>query len=164
MFITTSVVVLAVVAICIAWYSNMDSYYVKMQKDENIDIKSSIDLTGLPIVTLYQGSKKYHFILDTGSNVSHITNTADIMIIPTKKGDTVYGLEGNKITTPIVGVELYHNKNKYEIEVRVTDLNNAFANLKKDTGVEVTGILGVDFLRQTNKALDFKHLKVHTVK
>ena len=41
-------------------------------RKESMSFREAIDLVGLPIVTFYQGDRKYNFLLDTGANLSVI--------------------------------------------------------------------------------------------
>ena len=46
------------------------------KNNRKMSFKESMDLAELPVVTFYQGDKKFNFLLDTGSNYSHISKEA----------------------------------------------------------------------------------------
>ena len=49
---------------------------IRKNNDRKMSFKESMDLAEMPVVTFYQGDKKFNFLLDTGSNYSHISKEA----------------------------------------------------------------------------------------
>ena len=48
-------------------------YRTKLYKERSkLSIKESLELTNIPIITLYNNDKPFNFLLDTGSSESHI--------------------------------------------------------------------------------------------
>lgn len=157
--------ILITIGICIIFYYNINTYIIKMRKDENWDLKPSYNLTkGLSIITLCQGGKDYNCLIDTGSNVSHITSFCSVKITPIEETDSVTGITGESINCKIGIVNLYYNKYKYEIPVRIGSIDEAAKMMKDSFGVHVDMLLGSDFLTKYNKVLDYKNMIVHTVK
>ena len=79
--ITLLIATLCIVAVItgIIIYYNSNTVLIKTNPNQVFGFKTSIELTGLPIIVFYQNNKKYNFLLDTGSNVSYI-NKSDIII------------------------------------------------------------------------------------
>lgn len=142
----------------IYWLYTRDTYIVKINKKEIVDFKTSMELSGLPIVTFYQGSNKYNFLLDTGSNVSYVNIKSDLKVVPTGVSDTFMGSNGVDAACEQVVVCLYRNDLKYEHSMNAADLSAAFTEVKKEYGILVTGILGNDFFTKYKYCLDFKEL------
>jgi hypothetical protein len=65
-------------------------------------------------------------------------------------------MEGNSVRTGIVTTNLYYKNNEFTTELVIADLENAFSNVKRDFGVNITGILGSDFLSKYKYVMDFK--------
>lgn len=142
----------------IYWLYTRDTYIVKINKKEIVDFKTSMELSGLPIVTFYQGTNKYNFLLDTGSNVSYINNKSSIKVIPIGTKDIYMGSNGIDTECENAAVILYKNDIKYEQEVKLADLSKLFTELKSEFGILITGLLGNDFFTKYKYCLDFKEL------
>lgn len=155
-----AIVILMVIGIfsIIYWIYTRDTYIVKIKKKDIMEFKTSMELSGLPIITFYQGEKSYNFLLDTGSNVSYINITSDVKVVPTGVKDTFMGSNGVDTNCEQVNVTLYRNEIKYEHLINAADFSVAFSELKKEYGVLVTGILGNDFFTKYKYCLDFKEL------
>ena len=48
----------------IYWIYTRDTYIVRIKKKEIMEFKTSMELSGLPFITFYQGDKAYNFLLD----------------------------------------------------------------------------------------------------
>lgn len=133
------------------------------EKRDKISFKESMDLTDLPIITLYNGKTKINFLLDTGSNLSHINRSylsnleyQDLNI----EQDTI-GMEGNKVTSKVCRIQVFYKENRYEEEFVASDLDNAFNTIKQESGVQIHGILGNKFFEKYKYILDFSNLTAY---
>ena len=125
-----------------------------------ISFREAMDLTELPIVTFYNGDKKLNFLLDTGSNVSHINSSIIHLLDHTKtdqKTDTI-GMEGNKVSNDICKMTVYYRNQRFEEDFIISDLNDAFDIIKQEDGVQIHGILGSKFFEKYRYVLDFSEL------
>ena len=125
-----------------------------------ISFRESMDLTELPVVTFYNGDKKLNFLLDTGSNVSHINSSVIHLLDHTKtdqKTDTI-GMEGNKVSNDICKMTVYYRNQRFEEDFIISDLNDAFDIIKQEDGVQIHGILGSKFFEKYKYVLDFSEL------
>lgn len=157
--------VLAIIVIAILlgilgfiYWIALDTYIVKIKKNEIMEFKTSMELSGLPIITFYQGNKAYNFLLDTGSNVSYVNIKSDIKVFDTGEKNVFMGSSGEDKPCVIAQLVLYRNEIKYEHTVHAADLNLAFTEVKKEYGITITGILGNDFFTKYKYCLDFKEL------
>lgn len=145
----------------IYYYYTLDTYIVRVKKNQVMEFKTSLDLTGLPIITLYQGKKPYNFLLDTGSNTSYINKSSNINVTKTGTKDVFMGAEGVDMECEIITVNLYRGDNNYECKASLADLDKAFEELKKQYGVSLSGIIGCDFMDKYNYCIDFKEWVVY---
>ena len=132
----------------------------RKKNDSKISFRESMDLTELPVVTFYNGDKKLNFLLDTGSNVSHINSSVIHLLDHTKtdqKTDTI-GMEGNKVSNDICKMTVYYRNQRFEEDFIISDLNNAFNIIKQEDGVQIHGILGSKFFEKYRYVLDFSKL------
>lgn len=143
------------------WLYTRDTYIVRIKKNQIMEFKTSMELSGLPIITFYQGENAYNFLLDTGSNRSYINNKANIKVISTGAKSTFMGSSGKDADCERVNVIVYRNNLKYEHNMFAADLDTAFMELKKEYGVLITGIIGCDFMDKYNYCLDFKEFVIY---
>lgn len=148
----------------IYWIYTRDTYIVRVRKNQIMEFKSSFDLTGLPIIIFYQGDKRYNFLIDSGSNITYINQDSQIERQMTDSKDVFMGANGTDISCQYANINLYHDNVKYESQVAVADLNNAFAELKSSYGVQLTGIIGCDFMNRYKYCIDFKELAIYAKK
>ena len=136
---------------------------IRKRNNSKISFKEAMDLTELPVVTFYNGDKKLNFLLDTGSNVSHINSSIINLLDHTKtnqKTDTI-GMEGNKVSNDICKMTIYYRNQKFEEDFIISDLNDAFDVIKQEDGVQIHGILGSKFFEKYKYILDFKELAAY---
>ena len=133
---------------------------VKKKNDSKISFKESMDLTELPVVTFYNKDTKLNFLLDTGSNNSHINSsvlsTLEYENID-RKTETI-GFSGNKSDNNFCKMTISYKNQKFEEEFGITDLEEAFSVVKKESGVQIHGILGSKFFEKYRYVLDFSEL------
>lgn len=141
-------------------------YIVKINDNQIWQIKSAIELVGLPIITFYQGSKKYHFLLDTGSDTCYLNNSSSIEKgqIFTDKNLVYSGADGVNRECSETSLELFYNNHRYTNSFRIADLNDAFNDLKQERGVSLEGIIGVDFMNKYKYCLDFDSMVIYAKK
>ena len=131
--------------------------YCKQSKRVNMSFKEAMDLVELPVVTFFNGKKKLNFLLDTGSNISQI-NSSVLPLLDYKKIDgkdmDVMGIEGNKVNTKFCEIN----------EFCIHNLDEAFAIIKEESGVQIHGILGSLFFQKYKYILDFNSLIAYNKK
>lgn len=125
-----------------------------------MSFRQGYDLTDLPVVTLYQNKKKFNFLLDTGSNCCIIDKNILDSIEHNQllETSTVYGMEGNVQEVSACTITLDYKNSRYTFGYLVQDMQKAFDNIKKSTGVTLHGILGSAFFAQFKYVLDFDEL------
>lgn len=136
------------------------------RNNRKMSFREGMDLAELPVVTFYQGDKKFNFLLDTGSNYSHISKeaakelTGEILDAQAK----VSGI-GEGMTSGVCRTTLSYKGASYDIDLSITDhLSDAFAAIKTETGVQVHGLIGNQFFQQHKYVLDFEELVAYTKK
>lgn len=140
--------------------------YCKFNKREKISFKESMDLTDLPIITLYNNNRRFNFMLDTGATMSLIDENvlSNLDYEESEESGTIFGLEGNKVAVNYVKAKLNYKDRDYEEEFQVMDMSAPFNHIKSENGVTLSGILGNSFFTKYKYVLDFKELIAYSKK
>lgn len=156
------VIVIAFILMCIGvlFIEWRHLYRNKRKEETKISFKEGLDLTELPIVTFYQGSKKLHFLLDTGSNISYINKAvlSSIEATDLDSSSNTFGVEGNAVETHHYSIEIGYKDQKFTEEFGAVDLNAAFSAIEKESGIKLHGIIGNRFFERYKYILDFREL------
>lgn len=144
-----------------------DALNLWLSKKVGFPLKETITDVGIPIVTLKNGEREFNFLLDTGSNISHIDSTikdslsdveeveGDNLTVTTANGS----VEGNNSW---IRVPLSYKKQSFTEDFMPLDLHDSFEVLREDTGIQLHGILGGTFLRKYRYVLDYNDLVAYT--
>lgn len=141
----------------------------KMKPIETIPMESQLP-GNLPIIALYNNGVVLNFLLDSGSNISHICaeyfSALDAELLGTYKDGEVAGLGATNTGVVMCKASLKDILgNEYKVNLSISkELSAVAKTIEMNTGVQVHGLLGTDFLREYNYVIDFKTLKVYPSK
>ena len=136
---------------------------------ESISIKKYMP-GDLPVITLTNNGVALNFLIDTGSNISHICPSAAALIehehLGTNKNTKIAGLGAVNQGVTICTAKFKDTLSKeYKIQLSISaELEETSKYIKENTGVEVHGLLGTDFLQNYKYVIDFKSLEVYARK
>ena len=160
-------IILTIIAVLVVGYTvNLFEDRINKKNNRKMSFKEAMDLAEMPVVTFYQGETKLNFLLDTGSNYSHISPEAAKNIHGTMFDvkAKVSGI-GEGTTSAVCRTTLSYKGSDYDIDLHITShLTNAFTEIKKETGVQVHGLIGNQFFQKHKYILDFKELVAYSVK
>lgn len=128
---------------------------------DKMSFREAMDLAELPVVTFYQGTEKFNFLLDTGSNHSHISVEAAERLkgAPMVGSERVQGVGGATVIDRAINATIEYKSKSYEVLLLVGEhLTDTFRTIKETTGVQVHGIIGSGFLSDNRYILDFDEL------
>lgn len=140
--------------------------YCKQKNRINMSFKEAMDLVELPVVTFYNGDKKFNFLLDTGATISVINSNILDNFTHEKVESTgiLWGMEGNKINVSYIKASLIYKDKTYEENFQVVDMTASFNAVKAESGVTLSGILGNSFFKKYQYVLDFNSLIAYSKK
>ena len=135
-------------------------YSKKRIYDNGLSFRDSMSLTELPVVTFYNGHKKLNLLLDTGSSECVINKTCldSIWYQETNSCKEVFGMEGNAVRNSVISTIISYSGLKFDVDMVAMDMTQAFAAIKKESGVTIHGILGSNFFTRYKYVLDFDKL------
>lgn len=164
------VISIILIVVILAVIGTKSLYDFNLKNQARLSFGKAFKRTGTPIITLKDRTgKAFNFLIDTGSNMSHLKLGVINGMADTEKVIPVDS-EGNKmerkaITTAngeVMPDEYYRltlfNGDKMFVEVfEVFDLGDAFDGW----GIEIHGILGNTFLEKYKYVIDFKDKKMY---
>ncbi len=138
----------------------------KTKHKQTISLKKQMP-GGLPIISLSNNGNMLNFILDSGSNISHICEEY-YKSINSKLTGVYNNIEVSGLGSINTGVTMCKATFKdtvgheYDIDLSISNhLSDVAKSIKAETGVQIHGLLGTDFLEKYNYVIDFKTLEVY---
>lgn len=138
---------------------------IKKSNRKKISFKEALNLTDLPVVTFICNGKKLNFLLDTGANNSVLNaSVADKLKVEIVEFDGVDTdtAGGTICVNKAAHLHLkYDNKRIYEDLFILVDMTEAFESTKKETGVQLHGLLGSNFFAKYKYIIDYDSLALY---
>ena len=160
------IIVILLTVILVAIIVNVIESYRRQKKKETMSFREAMDLTELPIITFYNNDKKLNFLLDTGSDLSHINKS----LLPSLKykeideSRNIISVGGNTQSLGCCDMTVTYKNQKFIDRFYISDLDEAFGVIKAETGVQIHGILGSKFFAKYKYILDFESLIAYSKK
>ncbi|MCS2338172.1 aspartyl protease family protein [Bacteroides sp. BFG-606] len=118
---------------------------------------------GLPVIPVKVKDKYLSFILDTGSTCNLIdSNVVEYFkdIVEPVGDYYISGIEGTKHKVDIITLPFTFEGQTYKPKFCVKPLLDAFKGIEDDSGIQVQGLLGTDFLLENKWSLNFDKLEI----
>lgn len=159
-------IVLIVIVVGLIVFGLIQKLKTKADDEIKISFKQALDLTDLPIITLYQGNTKYNMLVDTGSNSSYIEKSLLHKLEHTKSDVSKVVISSTSITqdVPLIDASFTYKDHILQVSLGVFDLKESFARIKKESGVQLHGILGTDVCTKYKYIIDFKDCLIYSRK
>lgn len=119
--------------------------------------------TQLPIIPVKVKDKNLCFIIDTGSTCCLIdSNVMEYFKdIVTLIGDyNISGIDGTKHKVNVVTLPFSFEGQTYSPKFCVKPLLDAFKDIEINSGIQIHGLLGTDFLLKNKWIIDFNKLEI----
>lgn len=156
MYICIIVTIFIIVFLCKISY---DYRLFKKSPNYAMSFKESLDLANLPIVTMYQGNNKIHFLLDTGSTDNMIDSNYTILNYKNIENEcaNLTGIGGTQ-QTELIELNLFYKDKEFVVDALKLDMSNTFGIIKQNTGIQLHGILGSSFFNKYKYILDYYNM------
>lgn len=158
-----TILVVVIIAMIANWFRIGD----KKPKSDIISIKESMDLCNLPVVTFMNNGNKFNFVLDTGANENHVSKSAMSNMVGEASDRQIHvqGFTGSAEANQGKFVDLIYKDRVFTTEIFVSPaLDQSFAEIKQNLGVQLHGIIGSAFLKEHGYVLDFFDLIAYSKK
>lgn len=129
----------------------------------NRDLSYGLTKVGLPIVLVRVKDKHLCFILDTGSTCSLIDCTVVEYFKDIVELVGVYhvsGIEGTKHKVDMITLPFNFEGQIYKPKFCVKPLLDAFSCIEQESGIQIHGLLGTDFLLENKWIIDFNKIEI----
>lgn len=123
-----------------------------------------LNSTRLPIILVDVKGEHLCFILDTGSTCSLIDSSVVeyFMDIVEPIGDYCFsGIEGTKHKVDMITLPFNFEGQIYKPKFCVKPLLDTFKCIEDESGIQVQGLLGTDFLLETKWIIDFNECCIY---
>lgn len=127
-------------------------------------ISFGLNMARLPLIVVDVEGNKLCFLLDTGSTHNLIeSNVASYFSsIIEKKGEQVLlGIEGNKMLTEIVSMPFKFEGKSFLASFCSKPLLDSFSSIEAESGIQIHGIIGTEFMMENQWIIDFELNVVH---
>ena len=136
-----------------------------MKKEDVLfcSLNYGLDKVKLPIIPIEIKGKYLCFIIDTGSTCSLIdSNVIEYFKdIATPVGDyNISGIDGIKHKVDVVTLPFTFESRSYSPKFCVKPLLEAFKDIETESGIQVHGLLGTDFLMENRWIIDLDRLQI----
>lgn len=124
----------------------------------------SLTKVQLPLVPVEVKDKYLSFILDTGSTCSLIdSNVVEYFkdIVEPVGDYYINGIEGTKHKVEMITLPFTFEGQTYKPKFCVKPLLNAFKGIEDESGIQIHGLLGTDFLLENKWIIDFKECCIY---
>ena len=118
--------------------------------------------TGLPLIVTSGKLKNLCFLIDTGATHNVLFTyvyehfKSEFKLLSEKQN--IMGIEGHCKETPIIEARFDFEGSEYTSTFSVFDATEAIAQVQEETGVQIHGVLGVEFLIENKWIIDFDKL------
>ena len=127
-----------------------------------IPLTFGLQKTGLPLIVTSGKLKNLCFLIDTGATHNVLFTyvyehfKSEFKLLSEKQH--IMGIEGHCKETPIIEATFDFEGSEYTSTFSVFDATEAIAQVQEETGVQIHGVLGVEFLIENKWIIDFDKL------
>lgn len=124
--------------------------------------------TGLPLIVTSGKLKNLCFLIDTGATnnilftyvYEHFKDEFRVL----EEKQRIMGIEGEYKETPVIEATFNFEGVDYTSTFSVFDATDAITQVQEETGVQIHGVLGVQFLVENKWIVDLDRLEISTRK
>lgn len=121
---------------------------------------------GLPLILTSGKLKNICFLIDTGSTQNFLFDFVyehfkeEFKLLEDSSG--VMGIEGHYKECPVIEATFNFEGKDYTSVFAVLDASDAVKQVQKESGIQIHGVLGIQFLIENKWIIDFENLAIKT--
>lgn len=120
--------------------------------------------TGLPLIVTSDRLKNLCFLIDTGAThnslFSFVYEHFKDEFKTLGKTQNLMGIDGHYKETPVIEATFNFEGTDYTSTFSVLDATEAIVQVEEETGIQIHGVLGVQFLLENGWKIDFEKFTV----
>ena len=126
-----------------------------------------VEKSGLPLIVTSGKLKNLCFLIDTGSThntlfdfvYEHFKDEFKLLNCTCR----TMGIEGHYKETPVIEATFNFEGANYTSSFAVLDDSEAVAQIQKETGIQIHGVLGTQFFIENKWIIDFEQLSIKSL-
>lgn len=166
--IIISVLVLSSIALSLLIFILLNKHLLgsNIVRNSIISICESVDKVGIPFITVHNNGEAYNMLLDSGSNISYVDSRylEKFQVKDLNQTTNTVGAGGTNLSTRHYVVSFEFGGVKYKDMAGSIDLSASFDQIKKESGIDIHGIIGGSFFRYNHFVLDYDKMIFYKVK
>lgn len=135
-----------------------------MDKSMVFPLTLGLQKTSLPLILTSSKIKNLCFLIDTGSThntlfdfvYNHFKDEFKLL----EDTQSIMGIEGHYQEVPMIEATFNFEGKDYTSTFSVLDASEAIRQVQDETGVQIHGVLGIQFLLESKWIIDFKKLEL----
>jgi len=139
-----------------------------MKEKITYPINYGLSKTGLPLIAIEMEGNNLCFLMDTGATLNLLDKrvyehfSKDQMKEP-KPVDTItnFGIDGIETKAPRVEQIFKFENGLFKTKFTIFDTSTAFNKVEEESGIQIHGILGNEFLLENEWILDYQKLAIY---
>ena len=142
-----------------------------MKQKITYPLNHGLSKVGLPLIVVKMNDKNICFLLDSGATLNLLDKRVHDYFSKYKLNDAMattkisnFGIDG--IETEVTRVELNFKFEKclFKAKFSIFDSSTAFDKVEEESGIQIHGILGNEFLLENEWILDYQKIMLYSEK
>ena len=140
---------------------------IRMKEKITYPINYGLSKTGLPLIAVEMEGNNICFLVDTGATLNLLDKRVYEHINKnkgqeSKSVDTVanFGIEGVETKAPRAELNFEFENGLFKTKFTIFDTSTAFNKVEEESGIQIHGILGNEFLLENEWIINYETLKI----
>ena len=140
-----------------------------MKNTINYPLNFGLSNLGLPLIAVEMNDKNICFLLDSGATLNLLDKRVHDYFSKYKLNDAMattkisnFGIDGIETEAPRVEQIFKFENGLFKTKFTIFDTSSAFNKVEEESGIQIHGILGNEFLLENEWILDFQKLSVYS--
>ena len=139
-----------------------------MKQKITYPLNYGLNKTGLPLIAVEMNDKNFCFLLDTGATLNLLDKRVYDYFYkdkhnPAKESTKIsnFGIDGIETEAPRVEQIFKFENGLFKTKFTIFDTSAAFNKVEEESGIQIHGILGNEFLLVNEWILDYQNLVIY---